>query len=66
MLLELLDEPVVSSRSRQNPRGVKRKMSNYPLRKRGQPTNLRLEPVIAIVVEPRPHGKTKRKINAAV
>jgi len=25
-----------------------------------------LEPVIAIVVEPRPHGKKKRKINAAI
>jgi len=41
-------------------------MSNYPLRKRGQPTNQRLEPGIAIVVEPRPHGKTKRKIDAAI
>ena len=66
MLLELLDEPVVSSRSRRNPRGVKRKMSSYPLRKRGQPTNLRLNPVIVTVVETRPHGKTKRKINAEI
>ena len=41
-------------------------MSNYPLRKRGQPTNLRLEPLIVIVVEPRPHGKTNRKINAEI
>jgi hypothetical protein len=39
-------------------------MSNYPLRKRGQPTNLRLEPMILIVVEPRRHGKTKRKTDA--
>jgi hypothetical protein len=41
-------------------------MSNYPLRKRGQPTNLRLEPVIVIVVEPRRHGKAKRKITADI
>ena len=33
MLAEILDEPVVSSRNRRNPRGVKRKMSNYPLRR---------------------------------
>ena len=66
VLLELLDEPVVSSRSRRNPRGVKRKMSNYPLRKRDQPTNLRLEPVIVIVVEPRPHGKTRRKTHVEI
>ena len=32
MLAELLDERVVSSRNRRNPRGVKRKMSSYPLR----------------------------------
>jgi hypothetical protein len=41
-------------------------MSNYPLRKRGQPTNLRLKTVIVIVVEPMPHGKTKRKINVDI
>jgi hypothetical protein len=29
-----LQERVVSSRSRINPRGVKRKMSNYPVRRR--------------------------------
>ena len=33
VLAEILDEPVVSSRNRRNPRGVKRKMSNYPLRR---------------------------------
>jgi hypothetical protein len=31
---EILEERVVSSRKRINPRGVKRKMSNYPLRPR--------------------------------
>ena len=33
MLAEILDESVASSRNRRNPRGVKRKMSNYPLRR---------------------------------
>ena len=32
ILDEILEERVVSSRTRINPRGVKRKMSNYPLR----------------------------------
>jgi hypothetical protein len=31
---EILQERVVSSRGRRNPRGVKRKMSNFPLRPR--------------------------------
>ena len=35
VLEEILDELVVSSRSRRNPRGVKRKMSNFPIRSRG-------------------------------
>lgn len=34
MLNEILEERAVSGRSRQVPRGVKRKMSNYPLRPR--------------------------------
>jgi hypothetical protein len=34
VLEEILQERVASSRSRINPRGVKRKMSNYPLRPR--------------------------------
>ena len=33
VLEEILDEFVVSSRNRRNPRGVKRKMSNFPLRR---------------------------------
>jgi hypothetical protein len=38
-LEEILQERVVSSRTRLNPRGVKRKMSNFPLRpRRGKPT----------------------------
>ena len=39
MLAEILEERVASSRGRQVPRGVKRKMSGYPLRPRTpQPT----------------------------
>ena len=34
MLDEILDERPVSRRNRRNPRGVKRKMSNFPLRRR--------------------------------
>jgi hypothetical protein len=30
---EILDESAASSRNRRNPRGVKRKMSNFPLRR---------------------------------
>ena len=39
MLDEILEERAVSGRGRQVPRGVKRKMSGYPLRPRmSQPT----------------------------
>ena len=34
MLEEILQERIVSGRGRRNPRGVKRKMSNFPLRPR--------------------------------
>src|SRR6266849_429634 len=34
VLEEINEERVASSRNRRNPRGVKRKMSNYPLRKK--------------------------------
>ena len=34
MLEEILQERVVSIRSRRNPRGVKREMSDFPLRPR--------------------------------
>jgi hypothetical protein len=34
VLKEILEERVISSRQRWNPRGIKRKMSNYPLRVR--------------------------------
>ncbi|MGH7099658.1 MAG: hypothetical protein ACREE4_18630 [Stellaceae bacterium] len=34
MLAEILEERVVSSRNRRIPRGVKRKMSNFPIRRK--------------------------------
>lgn len=43
MLAEILDERVTSSRSRVNPRGVKRKMSNYNLRPRDRTRTLRID-----------------------
>ena len=50
MLEEILDESVASSRNRRNPRGVKRKMSNFPLR-RGykRPTVFNISTAIKIV-----------------
>ena len=39
MLAEVLEERAVSSRGRQTPRGVRRRISQYPTRKRG-PTTL--------------------------
>ena len=51
MLAEILEERVASSRGRQVPRGVKRKMSNYQLRPRiPQPTTrINITAVIRIV-----------------
>lgn len=40
---EILEERVVSSRNRINPRGVKRKMSNYNLRPRKRQRTRRLD-----------------------
>jgi hypothetical protein len=36
VLAEILEERAVSSRDRRNKRGVKRKMSNFPIRRRGE------------------------------
>jgi len=44
-----MSERVSSSRSRTNPRGIKRKMSNYPLRDRSLKCNAKTNPVIQIV-----------------
>jgi hypothetical protein len=43
ILDEILQERVVSSRNRINPRGVKRKMSNYNLRPRKRQRTRRLD-----------------------
>jgi hypothetical protein len=43
ILDEILEERVVSSRNRINPRGVKRKMSNYNLRPRKRQGTRRLD-----------------------
>lgn len=43
VLDEILNERVVSSRNRINPRGVKRKMSNYNLRPRKRHPTRRLD-----------------------
>ncbi len=42
MLDEILNERVASSRGRRNPRKVKRKMSNYPVRPRFEPLPRRI------------------------
>lgn len=42
VLEEILEERVTSSRKRVNPRGVKRKMSNYNLRPRDRSRTLRV------------------------
>lgn len=49
--MEILEERVVSSRWRCNPRGLKRKMSNYPLkaRKRSRTTRIVVRDHITIV-----------------
>jgi len=43
VLREILEERVVSSRGQRKPRGVKRKMSNYPLRPRAPLRKVRIE-----------------------
>src|SRR5215213_5628719 len=43
VLDEILEERVVSGRGRQVPRGVKRKMSSYPLRPRAPQPTIRVD-----------------------
>jgi len=50
VLHELLEERVVSRRGRRVPRGVKRKMSNYPLRPRAPQPIIRIDFTAAIVL----------------
>jgi hypothetical protein len=49
VLDEILQEDAVSSRNRRNPRGVKRKMSNYPLRRRTNSQTINIDKAIRIL-----------------
>jgi hypothetical protein len=48
VLNEILEERMASSRGRQVPRGVKRKMSGYPLRPRTPLPTVRIDFTVAI------------------
>ena len=50
VLAEVLEERVVSRRGRKVPRGVKRKMSNFPLRPRGAASTTRINFTKAIMI----------------
>ena len=50
MLDEILEERVVSGRGRQVPRGLKRKMSSYPLRPRTPQPTTRIDVTAAIQI----------------
>jgi hypothetical protein len=50
VLDEILEERVASSRGRQVPRGVKRKMSGYPLRPRTPLPTVRIDFTAAIKI----------------
>ena len=49
MLMEIAAKPSVKSRGKTNPRGVKRKMSNFILRCRGQPLH-QIAPTVVEVI----------------
>jgi len=49
MLMEIAAKPSVKSRGKANPRGVKRKMSNFALRCRGQPLHQQASTVIDVI-----------------
>ena len=51
VLEEILEERAVSSRNRRNPRGVKRKMSNFPVRRRGSEPMPKLNRQLAIKID---------------
>jgi hypothetical protein len=50
VLDEILQERVAPRRNRRNHRGVKRKMSNFPLRRKGQPPPQPFDPIKAIQI----------------
>ncbi|MDP2827378.1 MAG: hypothetical protein Q8O37_02095, partial [Sulfuricellaceae bacterium] len=49
LLEEIASVRAVTSRGKRNPRGVKRKMSKFNLRKRGDPINTPCEPMPRIL-----------------
>ena len=51
VLEEILEERAVSSRNRRNPRGVKRKMSIFPVRRRGSEPMPKLNLQLAIKID---------------
>ncbi len=50
VLDELLEEKVEGSRGKRNKRGVKRKMSGFPIRRRGKAERLWTEPGEAVMI----------------
>jgi hypothetical protein len=50
LLEEILQERVSSSRGRRSPRGVKRKMSNFPLRPRGAGPRPPMQVSVVVIV----------------
>lgn len=63
VLKEILQERVVSSRNRRNRRGVKRKMSSFPLRRKTDPAlpPLNINKAIRIVTPAAAHRKVIRR-----
>ena len=51
VLAEILQERVVSSRGRRHPRGVKRKLSKFPLRPREAPKYSQIDVVEGIEIK---------------
>jgi hypothetical protein len=49
LLAEIASERAITSRGKRNPRGVKRKMSNFNLRKRGDPLNQACDPIPKVI-----------------
>jgi len=50
VLEEILEERAISSRNRRNPRGVKRKMSNFPVRRRGSKPMAKIDLLSALKI----------------
>ena len=48
LLNEIARGRAVQSRNRRNPRGVKRKVSNFKIRKRSDPLNQKMQPRVVI------------------